>query len=519
MLNVKEIQKLFIDDFVDIKFLKEGGMSFIYKAKTKDIGRNVAIKVLKPSYSNDKYVKDKFQEEARVASMLEHQNIIYVIERGSKQYSEDISIYYIVMEFINGFDLHTLVREKGPLDLARIQKYTIPILDALQFMHSHANKFVHRDVKSGNILVRKGDERPVLIDFGVVRARAGDFKTMPGMNCGTPEYMSPEQAQGGEVDPRTDLYSMGVVLYELFTGRVPFVGENELETLHKIKNSPPTRPSRIIPDFDKKIEAFLVKALSKDPDKRFQSAAEMKAALLMATGEASLPRINRFLPNIRINLMKVAVIGLMACIGLILVLWMASFSEKPPGVDQPSREEQKPPPPARNMLIGMWQGDVGWIATDAVCVDRDNRHWLRPDVDVYPRPTESALVRIERNSQGYQVDIRGLGDQWQPTDIPPGWFEANEVRKGSLLAADLTPGDRGWVNTEAIYPDTTLALRLKYTALVSRYSSEKNCVLVVRTTGGCTADISACINPKWRPTRNVNSDDIQIEDLLTDGES
>jgi serine/threonine-protein kinase len=254
-----------------------GGMSSVYKARDRLLERNVALKVLHPHYSDDAEYVERFRREARSVAQLSHPHIVTVIDRG-----EDGGQQFIVFEFIDGENLKQLIGRIGPLPVRRAVELALEIADALAFAHDHG--LVHRDVKPQNVLVTPDGDAKVT-DFGI--ARSLDVEqgvTQTGTVLGTSNYLSPEQASGQPVTPATDVYSLGVVLYELLTGEVPFPGENFVAVAMKHINEPPPDLTERRPDVPLRLVAAVERALEKDPSRRFQSmdafASELRQCLV-----------------------------------------------------------------------------------------------------------------------------------------------------------------------------------------------------------------------------------------------
>jgi Tol biopolymer transport system component/predicted Ser/Thr protein kinase len=260
--------------------LGRGGMAVVYRAYQQSLNRYVAIKVLPPQLAFDQEFVERFQREARAAAGLRHPNIVVIHDVGQEE-----GIYYIVMEYLEGRTLKQVIEQQGPLPPKRAGRIIEQVASALDYAHKRG--FVHRDVKPANIFVGEGD-RVTLTDFGIAKAGAEtQHLTRTGMLMGTPEYMSPEQATGGMMDHRTDLYALGVVLYQMLVGRVPFRGTTPHAVLHAVIYEPPPPPRQINPNLPPAIEAVIMKAVAKRPEQRFQRGAEMVAALraaLVATG-------------------------------------------------------------------------------------------------------------------------------------------------------------------------------------------------------------------------------------------
>jgi len=249
-----------------------GGMGIVYKAWDTRLARYVALKVLPPEFTYDSQFVERFMEEAqRMAQLDDHPHIVTVHDVG-----EENGCYYFAMQFVDGTDLATILRQVGRLDLGRAITLTNQIASALD--HAHTRGIIHRDVKPENILIdREGRVR--VTDFGIAKALAGPSRTRTGMMVGTPEYMSPEQAQGRELDRRADVYSLGIVLYQMLTGDVPFRTDSAVATALQHVSTPPPPLRERNADLPEYAERVVLKALEKDPANRFHTAGELAAAL------------------------------------------------------------------------------------------------------------------------------------------------------------------------------------------------------------------------------------------------
>ena len=257
-----------------LRHLARGGMAEVYIAEDQLLNRTVAVKVLFPELAADDAFVERFRREARAAASLNHHNIVSVYDFG-----EDEGSWFIVMEYVAGRTLRDIIRAEGPMDPARATEIAAEVAAALAA--AHAQGIVHRDVKPANVLIA-GDTGTVKVtDFGIARAaNARQGLTMPGTVLGTATYLSPEQAQGATVDHRTDIYSLGMVLYEMLAGRPPFVGESPVAVAYQqlSQQAPPpsTHNTRVPPALD----AVVMNAMAKDPNARQASAEELRAALL-----------------------------------------------------------------------------------------------------------------------------------------------------------------------------------------------------------------------------------------------
>ncbi len=258
----------------------QGGMATVYKAYHQRLDRHVALKVLHTIYQDDETFAARFEREARLIARLEHANIVQVYDFAEREGSP-----YLVMRFVEGDTLKYRLKD-GPLSLPRINTVVESVGAALAYAHSHS--VLHRDVKPSNIMIGP-DGRIFLMDFGLARLIQGGEPTLSqDMLLGTPQYISPEQARGDEdIDQRADLYSFGIVIFHMVTGRVPFSADTPYAIVHDQIYTPVPLPSHINPRVTKEVEEFLLKALAKDADQRFQEADKMVAAFREAVEAAS----------------------------------------------------------------------------------------------------------------------------------------------------------------------------------------------------------------------------------------
>ena len=252
--------------------LGSGGMADVYLADDLLLEREVAVKVLHPQYAADPAYIQRFRHEAQAAANLNHPNIVNIYDWGNEG-----DLYYIVMEYVEGRDLKEVLRSEGRILPERAAEITAEVCAALQFAHRH--NLVHRDIKPHNIFLTHMGQVKVM-DFGIAREGDGSGFTQTGVVMGTPQYISPEQAQGRPVDGRSDIYSLGVVLYEMLTGRVPFDDPNPVTVAYRQVREDPIPPSVIDPEIPPALEAVVMKAMAKNPANRYQTAQEMKADLL-----------------------------------------------------------------------------------------------------------------------------------------------------------------------------------------------------------------------------------------------
>jgi serine/threonine protein kinase len=278
--------------FLVLEKIGTGGMGSVYKASQPAMNRMVAIKILHPKLANRKDLTSRFRREARAMSQLTHPNTVKVFMYGEME--EDGSLY-IVMEMLEGKNLNQAVRKDGPIPRERAIPILIQVCGALQ--EAHDLGIVHRDLKPENIFLARqgGQDYPKVLDFGLAKVTERQMQpgslilTQEGMVFGTPEFMSPEQAQGKTLDARSDIYSLAVILYEVLTGKLPFSAKSPMEHIQKHVTEPIIPLSERVADkqFPPGLDAVLARALAKKPEQRYQTAAEFAEALRPFGGSAA----------------------------------------------------------------------------------------------------------------------------------------------------------------------------------------------------------------------------------------
>ncbi|HEY8638129.1 MAG TPA: protein kinase, partial [Solirubrobacteraceae bacterium] len=261
------------DTIIDARYrvldrLGSGGMADVYGAEDMQLGRRVALKLLYRRFAEDQEFVERFRREASSAAALQHPNVVAVYDRG-----EWDGTSYISMEYLEGRTLKQVITGDAPLDPIRAIDLAVQVLRAARFAHKRG--VIHRDLKPHNVIVDP-EGRAKVTDFGIARAGASDM-TQTGSIMGTAQYLSPEQAQGLAVTPGSDLYSVGIVLYEMLTGRVPFDGESAVTIALKQVSEMPVPPGQLNPAIGQELDAIVMKALAKEPGERYASAAEMDA--------------------------------------------------------------------------------------------------------------------------------------------------------------------------------------------------------------------------------------------------
>ena len=275
------------DEYEIIGEIGTGGMATVYKAVQRSLDRPVAIKELKKTYHADEQIVRRFERESRVAASLQHENIVHIYDYWKKP------TYAIVMEYVDGSNLADIIEKTGALPVDVGIMIALQVCSALEYAHMRG--LVHRDIKPSNIMIKRNGEVK-LMDFGIAHTRHLDALTMPGTLIGTPAYMSPEQILGHQLDVRSDLFSFGIVLYELFTGLKPFTDDDTRPVTAKIVKDDYRRPRRVNSDIPRRLQWIITRCLRKKPHRRFESMLEVEKRLgkLLAgstTKAASLQRI------------------------------------------------------------------------------------------------------------------------------------------------------------------------------------------------------------------------------------
>jgi len=306
-----------------LQLLGRGGMGAVYKARDKELDRLVALKLIRPDLAQNPEMLRRFKQELILARQVTHKNVIRIFDLGQAN-----EIKFITMDFVEGDDLRALLKKRGkfpPNDAARIMLQICRALEA-----AHAERVIHRDLKPQNIMLDRGG-RVYVMDFGIARSAHLPGMTQTGALIGTPEYMSPEQAKGEKLDERSDIFSLGVIFYEILTGKSPYASDTPLATLWKRLQEPVAPPSQLEPTLPAALNAIVVKALEIEPEKRFGSAREMAQQLEMWLGPSADSSMI-FLPAAKATpYWKWASGGL----GLLLVVAIVAFRLKSPAKPAP----------------------------------------------------------------------------------------------------------------------------------------------------------------------------------------
>jgi serine/threonine-protein kinase len=264
--------------------LGTGGMSFVYRARDLMLERNVAIKILRENFSGDPDFRERFHQEAKAAANLTHPNIVTVHDFGL-----DANRLFIVMEFVPGMHLKAILQRRGRLQVQ--EAISLMVQACAGVGYAHRAGLVHCDIKPHNMLITP-DRRLKVTDFGIARALASiQPEERSDIVWGSPQYFAPEQAAGGPPSPASDVYSLGVILYELLTGRLPFMSDSPTELARMHRDDPPPSARQIIPDISPALEQILFKVLSKEPSTRYRTADQFGRVLISFGGQKDLPDI------------------------------------------------------------------------------------------------------------------------------------------------------------------------------------------------------------------------------------
>ncbi len=320
-----------------MKLLGRGGMGAVYRCHDEELGREVALKIIRPEIANDAGVIERFKREIQLSSRVTHRNVLRVYDIGEAE-----GLRFLTMQFVEGEDLASLLRHTGPLPLTRLVHVFRQICEGLAAAHDEG--VVHRDLKPQNVLL-DAEDHVWLTDFGLAKSLGGSAMTQMGAVMGTPSYMSPEQVRGQVVDNRSDIYSLGIVLYEMATGRTPFAGGSMYEVMMRRLTTPPRPVADLNPAVPPYLSKVLERCLEVDPRSRFHSVGEILIDLDAAAFQTSF----RYELHRRRRLFVALGIVFGVALGLAAVSWFVARKPPPPAA----------PGPARSVLIADFENRTG----------------------------------------------------------------------------------------------------------------------------------------------------------------
>ncbi|MBA2768139.1 MAG: Stk1 family PASTA domain-containing Ser/Thr kinase [Sporichthyaceae bacterium] len=408
------------------ELLGRGGMAEVHQGRDARLGRTVAVKMLRPDLARDPSFQARFRREAHSAASLNHPSVVAVYDTGEDEFAGN-PVPYIVMEHVEGSTLRDLLASGRRLVPERALEITDGVLNALAY--SHQQGIVHRDIKPANVMLTRDGEVKVM-DFGIARAVADTGATMTQTSAviGTAQYLSPEQARGEQVDARSDIYSTGCLLYELLTGRPPFVGDSPVSVAYQHVREEPVPPSEFDPDVPANADAIVLKALAKDRAHRYQSAGEMRAdiAAALAGRQVAAPAASA---TQRID--QTSVIGRTSAIPTVL-----------PEEDPRERRDGRGGRAFAYLLLGLAVVAVFVIAALL------GRNLLGGGGGETVRVPDLTGLTVEQAQRTLRAEGLRLGEQTQePSEqVPEGSIisqtpeDANEVEKGSLVDVVVSTG-------------------------------------------------------------------------------
>jgi len=430
----------FAERYQIIEELGKGGMGKVYRVLDKELKEEVALKLIRPEIAKDEKTIDRFKNELKFARKISHRNIGRMYEL-----MEDKGTHFITMQYVSGQDLRGLIRQTGQLTTGKAISIAKEICEGLN--EAHHQGVIHRDLKPSNIIIDK-DGNARILDFGIARSVEGKGITGAGVMIGTPEYMSPEQVEGKETDQRSDIYSLGVILYEMVTGRVPFEGDTPFTIGIKHKSEIPKDPKELNAQISGDLSTVILKCLEKDKDKRYQSAQEVRSELVNI--EEGIPTTERIVPErkpltsreitVTFGLKKlfVPVIVVVALVFAALILWRLVLTKEtapPVPTDKPSLAILYFENNSGDAALDNWRSGLSEMLITDLSQSKF-LHILSSD-RIYSLLEKQDLLEKDKYST---EDLKNVGSQGG----------VNHIIRGSFITA----GDKFIINTTLMKADT-----------------------------------------------------------------
>jgi serine/threonine-protein kinase len=394
-----------------------GGMAVVYKAKCLLLNRFVGVKILRSEFTDDEEFVKRFRVEAQAAASLNHPNIVSIYDVGKQD-----DVQYIVMELIDGITLKEYINQKGALPWKEAIGIAIQICSALD--HAHRNFIVHRDIKPHNIMITK-DGMAKVTDFGIARAVTSATITMVGSTIGSVHYFSPEQARGGFIDEKSDIYSLGITIYEMVTGRVPFDGESPVAIALKHIQEKPDKPIDVNPSIPKGVNDLIVKAMKKDQNLRYQTASEMLADLQRVLGE----------PNAKIsgsNAVEELPTKKMQAVGTGIEM----TENIDDGDEEYMEEEDDTANRKKRDWLSIWLGIATGLVITALIVYLGIKLVI-PMIT----PDDTASFIVEDYTKREFEEVKELLDRYEITAVEYERVFDDKVKKGVIISQDIAVGN------------------------------------------------------------------------------
>ncbi|GAB4255094.1 MAG: Stk1 family PASTA domain-containing Ser/Thr kinase [Thermoleophilia bacterium] len=425
------IGRVFDNRYEVVRKLGAGGMAEVYLARDRHLERDVALKVLSAKYAHDAQFVERFRREASSAAGLNHPNIVQIYDRGEAE-----GTYYIAMEFLEGRPLKELIVRYAPLRPDHVVSIAQQILEALRF--AHRRDVIHRDIKPQNIIV-DDEGRVKVTDFGIARAGSASTMTETGSILGTAHYLSPEQAQGGHAEAASDLYSLGVVMYEMITGQLPFTGENPVAIAMKHVHDAPVPPRSLVPGIPENLERVILRALAKRPEDRYLTAQAFLEDLNKVRRGETVPPPPVFLPSdlqetVPLAAQETRVMGAAGATGA-----RTQATQLRRGGPEHRREPPDFPEPPRRRSVWPWLLVLFFVLVLAGGLYALVRTMGGGEggIAVVPRlvglTQEAARTAVEK--EGLVLEVAG---EEASTAVPPGRVTRQDPEEGNKLARGKT---------------------------------------------------------------------------------